>query len=674
MSNCSFTRKIPSQQCIGDSLRTINSNFSALDVGLCDLPSFASNDLHLRPALDHFGYPIINATTEVAPVYTKDFSYRSSLIALSSLKFSDTTSVSAFSFPYDGSPLNPKPFGTFETISNGTGSPQMTLFWMSSSSNNLATVFAANSSISLEDKGQLWFNDTVDCFYKDGTKLYVGGQFTQVGGTSVRKVAVIDTEGGIQHPTLGYTGSVLPSPLATGGDLGNEGTVNFITKTTVTNISDYDLLIVGGSFNSATKGRSFVVYNETLDLFYPFYFNGELRDFVLDGTDLYVTGEFDFCNYGPSPGTASSGARIYSKSIAKISLLQLLTSPNACIDTTFAANIENLFSKSVSLYCIKKQSDVLYLGGTFRIHDGTLTYNQNLVAIGLNGLIRPWKVIVDGPVHTMVNDPILKYLYIGGSFSSIATHDDYYNRLVPLPESSKCSNAAAFSLSDPSAPSIRSWKPKFNGPVHKMIMHEVDVLDSYVYCMGAFTQVNNVSVGHIAAIIKTSAVFNNDGALGPSWPAHLQTGSSPNTNALLKDTSCLFVGGNFTSVNSIIKYHFAKIAGVDESPSITAPAKVIWDIGGQVCSQNQSFVLDFNNIPVQRSEVEIGPYGTINKTTFEPLKEGFKGLTKNELCRFYIKRPGNVGLFQGYPAMDDTYQKDVFLLGWTIDFNNKGDK
>jgi hypothetical protein len=670
MSNCSFTRKIPSQQCIGDSLRTINSNFSALDAGLCDLPSIESLDLDIRPGLDLLGYPKINISTEVAPIYQKELSF-SSLVTLSSLKFSDSTSISAYSFPYDGSPLNAKPFGTFETISNGTGSPQLTLFWMGSSTNSLATVFAANSSISLGSKGPIWFNDTVDCFYKDGSTLYVGGQFTQVGGTTMRKFASINLDGGTFHPSLGWTGTILPSPIDAGGDLGSEGTVNFITKKTV---SGNDLIIVGGSFNSSTKGRSLVVHNETLGIFYSFYFNGELRDFIIDETDLYVVGEFDFCNYGPSAGTIVSGSRIYSKSIAKINLLQLFTAPNACIDEDFAANIENLFQKSVSLYCIEHQSDILYLGGSFRIQVGATTNHQNIIAIGLNGLARPWYAIINGPVHTMVNDPILSYLYVGGKFSSIATKDQYYNGLVALPASSKCSNAIAFTLVNPSAPALRDWKPKFNEAVHKMILHEVDDLDSYVYCMGAFSEVNNVPVGHICSIIKTSAVFDNEGALGPSWPVYLQSGSSPNSNALLKDTGCLFVGGNFTSVNGIIKYHFAKIAGVNESPLIAAPTKVSWDIGGQICSQNQSVVLDFANVPVKRSEVEVGPYGAINKTTFEPLQEGFKGLTKNQLCRFYIKRPGNIGIFQDFPATDDTYQKNVFLLGWTIDFNDKEDK
>jgi len=667
MSNCSFTRNIPSNQCIGDSLRTINSNFSALDAGLCDLPFVDAMNLDVRPSLDLLGYSKVNITADIPSVYQKELSYKS-LVSLSSLKFSDNTSVSAYIFPYEGSQLNPKPFGTFETISNGTGSPQLTLFWMSSAENSLTTVFASNSSESLASKGPIWFNDTVDCFYKDGTTLYVGGQFTQVGGATVRKFAVINTEGGTLHPTLGWTGSVLTSPLVAGGDLGSAGTVNFITKKTV---SLNDLIIVGGSFNSTTKGRSLVIYDETLGISYPFYFNGELRDFILDGNDLYVVGEFDFCNYGPSAGTIISGTRIYGKSIAKIELTRLLTSPNACIDTSFSLNIESLFPKSASLYCIEKQSDVLYIGGSFRIQTGTTTNHQNLMAIGLNGLAKSWYAIVDGPVHTMVNDPVLSFLYVGGKFSTFATRDQYYNRLTSLPESTRCSNAIAFTVVNPSIPALVDWKPKFNGPVHKMIMHEVDDIDSYVYCMGSFTEVNKVSVGHIAAIIKASAVFDNGGALGPSWPIYLQTGSSPNTNALLKTTNGLFVGGNFTKVNGTIKYHFAKIAGVNESPSIASPQTISWDIGGQVCSQNQSFVLDFNNIPVQRSEVEVGPYGAVNKTTFEPLKEGFKGLTKNELCRFYIRRPGNTAAFQSYAAMDDTYQKNVFLLGWTVDFNNK---
>jgi hypothetical protein len=262
-------------------------------------------------------------------------------------------------------------------------------------------------------------------------------------------------------------------------------------------------------------------------------------------------------------------------------------------------------------------------------------------------------------------------MYVGGDFSSIAFQNEIYNSLQPLPSSAVAHNAACFNLVNPLAPLLHEWKPKFNGPVHKMIIHELDDLDSYVYCMGAFNEVNDTSVGHICAIIKHTAVFDNNGVLGPSWPVHLQTGSSPNTNALLKDAGALFIGGNFTSVNGIVRYYFSKVAGVNESPLIAAPLSVSWDVGGQVTSQNQSFVFDFTNVPIKRSIVNVGPYGTINKTTLEPLQEGFKGLTKNQLCRFYIRRPGNTGNFQEYFATDETYQNNVFLLGWSIDFNKK---
>lgn len=36
MSSCNFTTLIDENQCIGDSLDTINANFSALDVAACD--------------------------------------------------------------------------------------------------------------------------------------------------------------------------------------------------------------------------------------------------------------------------------------------------------------------------------------------------------------------------------------------------------------------------------------------------------------------------------------------------------------------------------------------------------------------------------------------------------------------------------------------------------------
>jgi hypothetical protein len=641
-----------------------------LDAGLCDLWTVGSEgSIEIRPGVDSFKSRVFNLDVYSEPVSVDKFNFISSTVTTSAIYFSDGTTANGYVFPYEGSQLNPKPHGTFEVCSNDVGSPQLTLYWMSSSTNSLATVFAANSSLSLAQKGPMWFNDTVDCFYQDGSTLYVGGQFTTVGGSSIRKFAAINLDGGINNSTLGPTGSAIQSPLEYGGDLGSEGTVNFITKTT---ISGNELIIVGGSFNSITKGRGLVIYNKTLGIYYSFYVNGELRDFVVDGLELYVVGEFDFCNYGPSAATVVSGGRIYGKSIAKISLPLLFTSPNACIDTDFAGFVETYFQNSVSLYAISVQEDTLFVGGSFRIVKETTTEHQNFLAIQTNGQkVDGWKCIVDGPVYTITSDPTLEYMYIGGDFSTVTSQSDLYNQLVPLSETAKVYNACCFNISNSLAPTFTDWKPRFNGPVCKMIVSEVDDLDGHIYCTGQFTEVNYTSVGHICAIIKKSAVFNNTGVLGPSWPLNLQTGPSPSTNGLLKTTNALFVGGNFTSVNGQIRYHYAKVAGINESPFIATPKNVSWDVGGQIVSKNQSFVIDFNNLPVKRSIAEVGPFGTINKTTFEPLQEGFKGMQKNQLCRFYIKRPGNIGNFQQYFTTDDTYKEKVFLLGWSVDFNKK---
>ena len=672
MSNCSFTRNIPSNQCIGDSLRTINSNFSALNAGICDIPILHSSDITVKPFLDPLGFYTMDLAVNASPIAIKQFSYSSSFVPVTSLSFSDGTSTPGYTFPYIESSYDPKPIGTFEAFSNNTGFPQITLFWTGNAPlNSVATVFATNSSTSTS-KGPIWFNDTVDSFYRDGDILYVGGQFTTVGGIDTKKIAVINLKGGAYHTSLGWTGSIESSPFELGGNLGKDGTVNFITKTT---INGNELILVGGSFKSSSKGRGFVVYNKSTQATYPFYFNGELRDFLLIGTELYVVGEFDFCAYGIDAGSSTSGSRVYGKSIAKIELERLLISPNACIDTSFGLQSLELFKGPTSLYCIKEQTNTIYLGGSFRVKVGNQTTYQNLIAVGINCLpVTSWKIIVDGPVHTITIDPVLSYMYIGGNFSKIATQEDYYNIINPLTENDEYYNAAAFSLVDPVFPELQNWKPKFNGPIHKMILHEEDNIDSYVYCIGSFTEVNNTAVGNIAAIIKKSATYNNEGSLPSSWPIYLQSGSSPNTNALLKYEKTLLVGGNFTSINGVTRYRFAKIAGVNESISVFPQQKMNWDIGGKICSQNQSFAFDFNNTPIKRTETAVGPYGLVTKTTFEPLTEGFKGLTKNQLCRFFIKRPGNIGTFQNFTPTDDTYQKDVFLLGWTIDFNNKQDK
>ena len=75
MALCNLTQKILSNQCIGDSLRTINSNFSALDIGICSIPDIIEGegfdiDLQLNP-LGTRTYLELSPTR--FPVFKKDF-------------------------------------------------------------------------------------------------------------------------------------------------------------------------------------------------------------------------------------------------------------------------------------------------------------------------------------------------------------------------------------------------------------------------------------------------------------------------------------------------------------------------------------------------------------------------------------------------------------------------
>jgi hypothetical protein len=97
----------------------------------------------------------------------------------------------------------------------------------------------------------------------------------------------------------------------------------------------------------------------------------------------------------------------------------------------------------------------------------------------------------------------------------------------------------------------------------------------------------------------------------------------------------------------------------------------VFEAGGHIVSQNQKFS---HNLEIGvRSITEAAPYGRVNKCTFPPIKNGFKGITKNQLCRFYIRRPGNAPQNGSFSATDDLNRNDAYILGWTVNFDSQKD-
>ena len=658
MAVCNLTRRIPSNQCIGDSLRTINANFSALDTGLCSLPTInegESFDLNLK-ITSSSKRAFYELTPNSFPIFQTSFDWTSSHIQEQSISLEAVedleTGYKAYVFPRDTNPVTSKPTATFTAVSENVGFPKITLFWTASSSDELSTIYALNSATpSMETNGEVF------TFYKDNVDnvLYLGGSFTQIGTTQLAKLGTIFLGGGSPTLDLGMTGRLEIAEMPINFPVFTTGTINSIQRFETSN---QKLLIFGGTFISETGGRGLLVYDENSNVYRTFYFNGEVHSILIDGVDLYVAGQFDWANTGASPAGSTSNERVFCNNLAKLKLEQI-GSVNA-FDTTFLVNSSAVLNGSTAVHAVVRFNNALHIGGEFEILSENGEYlHKNFLSLSLDGTrIEEWTFIVDKPIYTILLDNSL--LYLGGQFNIVSSYDDFYAVTdVERTERIRFYHAAVIDLTNETAPVVnKQWKPKFNDTVYYFTPANGN-LDSFLYASGIFTELNSISVGYVAAVSKATQVLNQ-GTTGQRipWNVYLETAPSLYSKNLLVDDTNVYIGGRFSKVNNKNRRYYCKVAGALQSPIDLNPKAIEFEVGGQIVSQNQSLVFDPISLASQTITTFSGPTTTVNRTTFPPLIEGFEGLRPNQLCRFYLKRP----------SLNDTLDIDIHVLGWTISF------
>lgn len=672
---------ISPDECVGDSLTKINQNFVNLNNFADSIPYIRKHSgIYLEEIITERKDNVYKINTQNSVVHQKKFDTTVNLTT-ANLIFEDGVAVNSYQFDYTSSSSDPKPVGYFDSISLEENSPVVSVFWTTSSSPALdGTVFALNSatSISNTDRGPIWPNDVVTALYQDNDRLYIGGRFTEVGGSSRKKLAVVNLSGGNLDTTFGYQGSLLGDPLSgVGGDLGDFGTVNTIEKVT---IGGENLLIIGGTFSSLSRGRGLTIQSETTGLYRQFYVNGDIYDSIVLGDDLYVVGDFDYINYSPIPKTSPV---VKTNSIAKINLTNLIVNPNLSIDVNFAENSSDLFFGSAVINAIACKNNTIYIGGRFIVRKEGQTIAQHLLAINNRGqALSTWLPILNGPVYEIAVDYCspTNHMYVGGDFTL------YYDlvelntspRLTPSPDHNY-SYVMSFSLAlDHSPAAVKTWKPKLNGLVTNITFPDINLPDpsTEVYMLGHFTVVNGESVSYAATIQKATNIFFNYGVKG-DWRVYLQGAPILNNNAFIRLTPLagtnrgFIVGGTFTKINDSVRYYYSNVAAQDENILITPLSSVAFELGGQIVSNGNTFSLPLTSTPTIRSINDVRFPSKLNVSQFYPIEEGFAGLTKNRMCKFFLRRPGYIddNTYTGLLSSDDTFKQPVYVLGWSIDYS-----
>ena len=676
-SSCNFTRQIYPNECIGDSLATINYNFSALDVGVCSVPdAVPGHGTDVTYEVTEQKHNLFSLSTKNSYQYITDFE-STTLVQLSTAELRDGTLIKSYKFPYIDSITSYKPQITFATTALTERPPKVTLCWMASGADH-TTVYALNSATSLTNKGPIWPNGNITALHLSGDRLYVGGDFTEIGGNTARKFCEINLRGGQYHPSLKAIGSLASVPFAdVTGDLGPIGSVNTI---------DYDerFLVVGGSFQGGLRGRGLCILDKSTGAIFPFYVNGSVNSVKvikgintfgeLDGDNiLYVGGEFDFVNYGSAPASEESNLRQRANGLFCVFLNAMTLNPFGSIE-----GYTEFFTGPATINTIEHYDERVFFGGNFSIKDGETLICKNLCSVRKTEfpfiLSEDWKPITNGPVHSIkVDDTTAEsgadvYLYIGGKFNQY--YDETQFNRIPRAndEEGKCHNAICFEINDDGIISLQKyWKPKFNGPVFQFAL-ENNNSDGHIYCYGNFNIVNADHQSYLCCVKKSSATFNSSIGETVYWRPSLQTGPTFNSKALLAYDDTLIAGGTFSAVNKSTRHNLARVNTVLTSQELPSLSSVHWDFECKIVSPGMDYTMPLTEL-TRVSAIPL-PFGTINYTTLPLSPETLKHKNvEGQLLRFLVRRAGNTNFFGNLGSAADTLRRTVDVLGVKVDFN-----
>jgi hypothetical protein len=243
--------------------------------------------------------------------------------------------------------------------------------------------------------------------------------------------------------------------------------------------------------------------------------NASIKAMVLDGSTLYVGGNFDTIG-----------------GVARECLAALDTTTGAV--QSWAANISTGGSDNVE--CLLLVGTDLYVGGTFTTLGGSARVNGGVVST--SGVVGSWNANTNGEILCMKEDAGI--IYFGGGFTTVAGGTGR-NRLAAISTGGV----------------LQSWNPNAGSTVRGMAIDS-----SIVYVVGAFSTMSG-STRKAAAAIDTSNVLQ-------SWDPSLRGNggiNAGNGRCLVIDGTTIYLGGNFLASNSTTRNH---ACAVDTSGNLLA--------------------------------------------------------------------------------------------------------
>jgi len=394
-------------------------------------------------------------------------------------------------------------------------------------------------------------DDRVQCILFNGLDIYVGGNFTSIGGVERNGIAKLNTEGAVDidwNPNVkGSYGASISTITIIGNDVLVGGYFTNIGGQDRNNIAK--LNNTNGNADSDWKPES----------------DGRVDCIAVNNGEIYVGGFF--YNIGGQE----------RKYIAK------LNNTNGNADSDWKPETTNQI-KSIAF-----SNDDIFMGGdnvgwTITVNDVT-TSNDGIGRIKkfnkITGAIdATWTFEeIGGPVNSI--QIIGSDVYVGGRFETVGAHS--INNAVKL--------NSVTGLVD------TSWNPDFGGEVKGIAINGNDL-----YIGGDFLTFNGKARSGLAR-------FNNsDGSLDLNWMPYANRAVS----SIVLTANNVFVGGDFDEIGGILRTGIAKLNITDGAVDETWNALADRSVNAIVLSGNSLIVGgNFNSIGGQLQS-HLAKLNTIN--------------------------------------------------------------
>jgi hypothetical protein len=334
----------------------------------------------------------------------------------------------------------------------------------------------------------------------DGSRVFIGGEFTTIGGFSHKALA--EFSGGASTPTT-WT----PDPRFTG-----------FTSRVRTIAIDGSKLYVGGEFSTVNNGGSgggtsnisnlaaFNLSDGSLDNGWNPNCGRAVHALAVTDATVYAAGEF-----------TGIGDSLRVRIVA--------------LDKTQGKATGNWNTgASGTVYALAMNTgSAIYAGGDFLSIGGSL--RQNLAALDDNGaVVTSFDARITGSTAVYALAVADDHLYFGGSFTKVSG--------VFL------SNLAAWKLKgSPGTTGLIDWNPSPNSVVYALAVSNLNI-----YVGGRFTQVNSESRHRLAAFNRSTRVLIGSDPLIKGFYSNGNEELSSSVRAIAVHGTRVYVGGDFTNV------------------------------------------------------------------------------------------------------------------------------